>query len=382
MNIRCMISTNAPITPQNYYFFCIHANNFVPLSHKTKFVIPEPIMTNKEQYSVWASSQPQLPLFMQPWWMDAVSAGKEWNVILVRNSDIFPPADAEQTSQEESPIVAAMPYLYRKKWFMTYIVMPQQTQIGGIYCPAPAEGEPTDMVQLRQQRIATFIAQKLADMKLWYYYQQYPIDSPFPALFKQQDFHVTDRVTYRINDLSNLDKVIDSFSKNKKRQLQKALSLHADTSLTPEQFYQFHTQCILKRKHKLSYSREFFLVMERKTSRLAQSQIIAIRDADNQLCAAAYVAWDQNSMYYLIPCYNPDFKDSGASSLLVLEAIKLAREKGVAFDFEGSNDRGIANHYRQFGSTPTTYYSVRLYYKKFFWFANAFNWLRNRKYGM
>jgi hypothetical protein len=84
-------------------------------------------------------------------------------------------------------------------------------------------------------------------------------------------------------------------------------------------------------------------------------------------------------MYYLIPCYAPAYKDSGASALLVLEAIKLARQKGVAFDFEGSMIRGVANHYKQFGSTRTLYYGVEKYYKWYFWFANAYNWLIERK---
>lgn len=339
-------------------------------------------MTNKEQYTEWVSTQSQLPIFMQPWWLDAVTAGKAWDVILVRHNDLFPNTDAASESDKESPVVAAMPYLIRKKWFMTYIVMPQQTQIGGIYCPPPAEDEPVDMLQVRYQRIVSFVATRLAEMKLWYYYQQFPVGSPFPALFHKHGFRVNERTTYRINDLSNLDKVIDAFSKNKKRQLQKALSLHADMTLTPEQFYQFHTQCISKHKHRLSYSREFFLVLERKTARLNQSRILAIKNADGQVYAAAYLVWDAERMYYLIPCYDPDFKDSGASALLVLEAIKLAREVGVYFDFEGSMERGIANHYRQFGSTATTYYSVHHYYKKVFWFAIVYNWLRNRKYGI
>ena len=84
-------------------------------------------------------------------------------------------------------------------------------------------------------------------------------------------------------------------------------------------------------------------------------------------------------MYYLITCYAPAHKDSGAGALLVLEAIKLARQKGVAFDFEGSMIRGVANHYKQFGSTRTLYYSVEKYYKWYFWFANAYNWIRERK---
>ena len=84
-------------------------------------------------------------------------------------------------------------------------------------------------------------------------------------------------------------------------------------------------------------------------------------------------------MYYLIPCYDPQHKDSGASALLVLEAIKLARQQNVAFDFEGSMIKGVANHYKQFGSTRALYYGVEKYYKWYFWFANAINWLKKRK---
>ena len=67
---------------------------------------------------------------------------------------------------------------------------------------------------------------------------------------------------------------------------------------------------------------------------------------------------------------------------MVLEAMKLARGKGVKFDFEGSMIRGIANHYKQFGSTPERYYSVEKLYKWWFWFGLVFNKIRNWKYGI
>ena len=120
-------------------------------------------------------------------------------------------------------------------------------------------------------------------------------------------------------------------------------------------------------------------MLHRKTSRLQQSQILSICNADNQVVAAAFLVWDKHSLYYLIPCYDPQHKDSGASALLALEAIKFARQQGVAFDFEGSMIKGVANHYKQFGTTRTIYYSVEKYYKWYFWFANAYNWLRERR---
>lgn len=319
-------------------------------------------MNNKELYREYCKTATDMPIFMSDWWLDAVCAGKEWDVLLRTNAN--------------GKIEAAMPYLLRKRAWMRYIVMPQQSQIGGIWIVN--EDSESDSKNRVAEICRDFVGQ-LEKLGLSYYYQHFPIGSPAAEEMRALGFKVQGRVTYRIEDLSDLDKVINAFSKNKKRQLQKALSLHAETNMGVEDFYRFHTRCLQEQGKQISYSREFLLVLERKTSRLQQSQILTICNADNEVLAAAFLVWDKHSMYYLIPCYSPQHKDSGASALLVLEAIKLARKKGVAFDFEGSMIRGVANHYRQFGSTATRYYSVERYYKWYFWFANAINWLRERK---
>lgn len=329
-------------------------------------------MTTKERYAQFCQETPDLPIFMQDWWMDAVCAGKQWEVLFCRKTQ-----DGCQVSDNgdtDGEIIAVMPYLLRKRAWMKYIVMPQQTQIGGIWISSTTLLDS----EVDVTTICEAFTQYLNAMGLSYYYQHYPINSPAIEPMRVRGFNTKERVTYRIEDLSDLDKVIAAFSKNKKRQLQKALSLHADRTLHVEDFYRFHVSCLQQKGKQISYVREFLLVLERKTKRLGQSQILAIRNADNELLAAAFLVWDKHSMYYLIPCYSEVYKDSGASALLVLEAIKLAREKGVAFDFEGSMIKGVAQHYKQFGSTRTLYYGVEKYYKWYFWFANVFNKLRER----
>ena len=316
-------------------------------------------MTNKELYHEFCLNNSDLPLVMTDWWMDAVCAGKQWDVLL--------------SFHEDGSIQAALPYLIRKRLWMRYIVMPQQTQIGGIWLREDVANTPDKVTTICQ-----LFAEQLSALKLHYYYQHYPIHSAAVEDMRTLGFTTKERVTYRIEDVLNLDKVIAAFSKNKKRQLQKALSLHAETNMNVEDFYRYHVQCLHNQGKQISYSREFLLVLERKARRLNQCQILSICNADNEVLAAAFLVWDKHSMYYLIPCYNPQHKDSGASALLVLEAIKLARQQGVAFDFEGSMIKGVANHYKQFGSTRTLYYSVEKYYKWYFWFANAYNWLRER----
>lgn len=271
-------------------------------------------MTNKERYIQWASEQEYLPLTMQPWWMDAVCAGKEWNVLLAVD--------------KEDNILAALPYLIRKRAWLRYIVMPQQTQIGGIWVAPSVTEDKWQTAEVCRQMV-----EQLDALKLAYYYQQYPVNSLCVEPMRALGFKTRERITYRIDDLSNLDDVIDGFSKNKKRQLQKALSLHAERSMSPEEFYRFHANCMHEQRKRITYSREFFLVLERKARRLGQSEIISIHNADGEIYAAAFLVWDKRLMYYLIPCYALAHKNTGAGALLVLESIKLAREKQVIFDF-------------------------------------------------
>lgn len=330
-------------------------------------------MTNKELYTQWAAQQAELPIFMQPWWMDGVCAGKQWDVLLYFKTTSDP------SNRKVEDIEAVMPYLLCKRLWAHWIAMPQQTQIGGIWLTRNGGfDDQNELIDL--PHIAEYFAKQLQALKIHYYYQQYPIGSRIVEPLQALRFKVRERVTYQIEDLHDLDKVVDRFSKNKKRQLQRAVTLSVDKSLTPEQFYSFHRLCMTLQKKQISYSREFFLILQRKAEREKQSQIIAIRNADGELCAAAFLVWDKQRMYYLIPCYNPLYKESGGNALLVMEAIKLAREKGVVFDFEGSMRRGTAAHYKQFGSEKKTYYSVEKFYHPLFRLALLFNKIRNLKY--
>lgn len=316
-------------------------------------------MTNKERYIEWASAQEYIPLFMMPWWLDAVCAGKEWDVLLAED--------------ENGEIIGALPYLLRKRAWLRYIIMPQQTPVGGIWVTPEITADRWKTAEVCRQ-----LKEQLDSLKLAYYYQQYLPGSLCVNAMKALGFTAKERITYRVEDLSNLDGVIANFSKNKRRQLQKALSLHAERNMDIEDFYRFHCQCLASRKRKISYSREFLLVLERKAKRAGQCEILSICNADGKVYAAAFLVWDKNYMYYLIPAYEPTHGDTGAGALLVLEAMKRAREKHVMFDFEGSMNRGTAKHYKQFGSTPTTYFAVEKYYKPLFrlavWFQKIREW--------
>ncbi|MBQ3998343.1 MAG: GNAT family N-acetyltransferase [Paludibacteraceae bacterium] len=318
-------------------------------------------MSEKEQYIEWAYAQEYVPITMMPWWLDAVCAGKTWDAIVVKD--------------EEGHIQGAMPYLLRKRARWKYILMPQQSHIGGIWVTPEITADKWKTAEVCRQ-----IKERLDQMGLAYYYQQYMPGSLCVDAMRSLGFNTKERITYRVDDLSDLEAVKESFSKNKQRQLKRAASLHAERTMEVEDFYRFHTACLAARKRHISYTREFLLVLERKARRAKQCEILSICDDNGQVYAAAFLVWDKSYMYFLIPTYDPAFGDSGAGALLALEAMKLAKEKGVRFDFEGSMNKGTAEHYRQFGSKETKYYAVEKYYKPLFHIAIWFQKLREWRF--
>lgn len=316
-------------------------------------------MSNKERYSEWVAKQEYVPISMMPWWLDAVCAGKTWDVLFAED--------------EKGKIVGAMPYLIRKRAWMKYILMPPLSQAGGIWVAPEVTGDRWKTAEVCRQ-----LKEQLDRMKLAYYYQQFSPGSLCVDAMRGLGFKTKERITYRVDDLSDLDVVVASFSKNQKRQLQKAQNLRVSRSMEIEEFCRFHQTCLAERKRKSSYSREFLQVLERKAHRLKQCAILSVNDEDGVLYAAAFVVWDKRFLYYLVPTYDIRHKESGASALLVLEAMKLAREKQVHFDFEGSMERGIAKYYQQFGSKAVAYFAVEKYYKPLFrlaiWYQKLREW--------
>jgi hypothetical protein len=316
-------------------------------------------MSNKERYSEWVAKQEYVPISMMPWWLDAVCAGKVWDVLFAED--------------EKGKIVGVMPYLIRKRYWMKYILMPPLSQAGGVWVAPEVTGDRWKTAEVCRQ-----FKEQLDSMRLSYYYQQFIPGSLCVDAMRALGFKTKERITYRVEDLSDLDALVASFSKNKRRQLQKAKDLHVTRRMEIEDFCRFHLNCLHARNRKSSYSREFLLVLERKARRLKQCEILCICDSEGTPYAAAFLVWDKRYLYYLVPTYDVRFKESGASALLVLEAMKLAREKQVQFDFEGSNERGIAKHYQQFGSKAVQYYSVEKYYKPLFrlaiWYQKLREW--------
>lgn len=243
--------------------------------------------------------------------------------------------------------------IFQTDWWQTAVGRGVRSKLGIRYLMMP---------QLTPWVSLTDGAEKLG---LWYYYEQTVPGEARPDDLEKKGYTITERVTYRIHDLSDIATVEKRFSENKKRQIKKAADLtmactiaDGGGTMTAEDFYDFHVSCLRKRGKECNYTRDFFLRLAKAVFAHNSGAIITLYNKNSEPCAAAFLVYDDTYCYYLVPTFDPEKEKSGASARLAQESIRFAANKGLGFDFEGSMHPGIANHYRQFGSSPITYYSV------------------------
>lgn len=305
-------------------------------------------MTNKELYRVLCKEEKSIPLFCQDWWMDAVCQ-KQWDVILVKEKEV---------------VVGALLYHIRTKFGFKCIVQPQLTQYNGIWIQNRTNN--TEYSRLStEKKIFNELINQLEKLRLSFYQQcfHYSITNWLPFYWK--GYQQTTRYTYIIPSISNCEKVFSRFSSAKQRQIRKCESrFHLSLTMTPNEFYSHHKQSLKEKGEEILYSFELFLRIYKASIEKGVGQIFAIKDEEGNVHSCLFCTWDSNSAYTLLYSISPQYASSGASTLVIWQAIKFLSGKTRSLDFEGSMIEGVENSYRQFGTIQKPYFKIEKFYSK------------------
>lgn len=295
-------------------------------------------MTECWQYK-YLCKDASLPLHAQDWWWEQSCLGKWWNVLLV---------------EKGKHIEAAIPYQRVSRMRFYAAIPPIHTQYQPIYIAPDA----SDSVYYR---IVQAIDERCRATGIGWWQAQGFYPAPLLKEFERIGFSVEERTTYRIESIPSADELPKLFSQNKRRQLQKAKDMHLE-DLSPEDFYQFHKTCLAAKGQKIDYPEEWATRVLTMALERGQGRLLAAKDSEEVLFAAMFLAWDNAYAYYLLPTFHPAGKDSGAMAWLTAQALGVAHDKGLAFDFEGSMTPSIASSYQQFGGQPVTYHRIEKFY--------------------
>ena len=299
-----------------------------------------PLASNKEQYKVYCEAHPEIPLFSQYWWMEAVCYKKQWDVLLIH---------------QEGEIVASLPYLIGNKWGFRYILQPQLTQTNGVWINYPADMNANKRLHVDKLLCTEFIRQ-LNQLHLSYFKQCFHHSFTNWLPFYWEGFSQTTRYSYIIEDISNPDELYPQFAKNKRKQINRAQrSLHTTFDISAEQFY----DALCLQREKTLYSKEFFQHVHQTVMQNNSGFIVGVEDASEQLHCAVFIVYDKTTAYFLATAINPEYRNSGATALMIWECIKKASTLGLQhFDFEGSMNKEIEHSHRGFATKQVPFFEI------------------------
>jgi len=293
-----------------------------------------------EEWDHFVDESPQGSIFCRSWWLRAV-APQRFSILTLRKG---------------TRIIAGMPMVHTRKWGYHAIHMPPLTQTLGALLAPPS----SDRYEKRLSREMD-VLESLVEVipKANYFRLNFHPNFTNWLPFYWARYEQTTRYSYAIIDLSDLDKVFSEFTHSKRKNIKKAQGLvEVRDDLPAADFYSNHKMTLRKQGEFISYSYQLFKKLYDTTYENHAGKTWYAIDSKGNIHAAIFVVFDCKSAYYLISSIDPDYRNSGASSLLLRDAIAYVSQYTNRFDFEGSMIKGVEHSFRKFGAIQTPYFTI------------------------
>lgn len=309
----------------------------------------------KDKYKDLCAKTPNIPIFLNPWWMDAVCDKDKWDVVIIE--------DKEQ-------ILACFVYVLKTAGIWKAIGMPELTPFSGIWVNYPSGQSGNDRISL-EKKIFQKIIEQLPPHDKFFMRLNHEITNWLPFYWK--GYQETTCYTYVLNNLSNLDLIYEGFKDHIKEHINKAKPL---ISVSPsddlEQLYKLCTKSYDRQHLKAPFTLGLVKKIHTAAKEKGCAKILLATDMEGKAHAGTLIVWDSERTYYLLGGVDPEFRSSGANSLLMWEAIRFASTVSKKFDFEGSMVEGVEQFFRGFGPVQRPYFLITKTGSKFIAVAEFF----------
>jgi len=266
-----------------------------------------------------------VPAQLCDWWMDAVCGENQWNVIM---------------SDDAS---AAYVYYKKKKYGSSIIEHPSLTTYSGFWVRDKVLQE-SHLIEFSNKIPRAGISiQKL-------HFQLKGLHNIHQLGYKQ-----TSRYTHLIQLEKSLEDIFNSFKPNLKSIINKAeTQLEIEDSEDLSLAYELISDSFKRQSLSAPFSFALFNQLDQALHKRKARKILIARDKNGNPLACVYIVLYNQIASYLIGGANPKYKSSNAQSLLLWNAIGIAKSSEcLLFDFTGSVMPGIEKFFMAFNGQKT-----------------------------
>ena len=299
-------------------------------------------MKPKDLYRALCRGEEGLPVFLQCWWLDAVTPS--WNVAVALKGE---------------QVTGVWPYALQQRFTATMMRNPRLTPYLGPHIFYPPDIKPTNRDSFEHEVVAQLLEQ-LPDADVW-------VQSTQPrmrqvGLFRNQGLRVAVQQTFIIPiGGRNVEDVFHDFKEPLRRNIRQAeseLSISEAPDLLP-QLHEFQHQTLFRKRVAQHDSLEDMETLLNACVREGKGMLYAARQG-GRVQALLWNVWDSQTSYYFAGAKDPSADDHRAMSALLWHAIKAAHARGNKyFDLEGSQDPGVERFFRGFCGQRELYLILR-----------------------
>ncbi|SNS59970.1 Acetyltransferase (GNAT) domain-containing protein [Noviherbaspirillum humi] len=297
----------------------------------------------KESYRDLWLTEPSIPIFCRDWWLDATAGSGNWDVVLVKKGN---------------RILAAMPYMIRRRFGMTVLTQPPLTPTLGPWLQPPdASLSPAERVAQENHLMQSLIDQLPAFdafSQNWHYRHTNWLP------FYWNGFRQTTRYTL-VTDLRQPDKLWVNLQKNVHKHCKTASERYRVTirdDLPLDDFLALNRMTFQRQGLTVPYSDAYVRSLDAACAKRGCRRYYIAVDPEGRHHAGCYFVWDENSAYGLMNGSDPALRHSGALSLCFWHALRDAAQVANQFDFEGSMIEPIERFLRYFGTVQKPYFYI------------------------
>ena len=271
-------------------------------------------------------------IFHEPWWLDAATA--DWQQVEVA---------------WDGTVVGWLPFAVTRRYGSAKIGMPPYARVLGPVLNLPPSKPVTRFANVRSV-VAALIA-KLPRHDT--FNQVLPPGSEQGVAFALSGWTVNETYTFRVAPSVSLDAAWDAMSQKTRNVLRTAQShMVAEQHGDLDRYFalsrmQFQQQGRADRHRYDVLSRVFAACAGR-----GRSTILTARDERGRDAASATLLWDDEALYFWTAARDLTTAGNGAYSFLVWEALRLALERDLTFDFDGFSSPASGLFLASFGAAP------------------------------
>ncbi|WP_020539070.1 GNAT family N-acetyltransferase [Lewinella cohaerens] len=301
-------------------------------------------MFNNQKYRDYCNTYASdIPLFHQPWWLDAVAGEDQWQGLV--SDSIF---------QGKASI---LPICLTKKWGFSKIHKPLLTTYQGPMWAGYAQLSPSEQIKMVHKTWPELI-ERVPSVSSFRHTLFPDFQYAFP--FHEAGFQVNVRYTYTIDLNQPIELIYDNFRRDVKRKIKHQWGAYqivesGDLGL----FFPLMEKVYQRQNRRPPFTYVFLNHLFSKGLQKEQTKLFLLQNSAQKKLGGVLLFFDHQRVYLLASGLNEEGRKIGAFHHLVWYALKYFSGSRSVFDFCGSMIPNVADSNRSFGGVVAGYLELR-----------------------